>query len=328
MKLLVLTDHAGHSQHNSVYALVRALIQQSDVQSIHACSRSDNRNKLFFEGKGDPHFWAITCDETFAYPAHELFDQKTELYHLQDFDSIFLRLPRPIHPAFFDFLSHHFDERQIVNRPSGIKKTGSKAFLLNFDQYVAPMKLCLSWNDIRLFANEYVCVLKPLEDYGGRGIVRIDGETVNQNGVNISRSNFYRQYQDYPRPYLAMKYLKHVSAGDKRIVVAGGEVLTCSLRRPAKDNWLCNVAQGGSDEMATPDERELAIIEYIQPKLKAEGIFYYGLDTLMNDDGQRVISEINTLSIGGIAPGEITSGRPLAQIFARNFVAYLKNNHE
>ena len=48
------------------------------------------------------------------------------------------------------------------------------------------------------------------------------------------------------------------------------------------------------------DEDDEAIIEMINPVLSKMGIVMYGVDTLVGDDGRRVLSEINTTSIGGL----------------------------
>ncbi|MEL7221577.1 MAG: hypothetical protein AAGJ93_09680, partial [Bacteroidota bacterium] len=47
------------------------------------------------------------------------------------------------------------------------------------------------------------------------------------------------------------------------------------------------------------------------PRLQEAGVLIYGVDTLMGDDGKRVLSEINTLSIGGFPQAEAQSGRPI-----------------
>ena len=53
-----------------------------------------------------------------------------------------------------------------------------------------------------------------------------------------------------------------------------------------------------------------------------KGIVVYGMDTLVGDDGQRVLSEINTLSIGGIYPAELTSKIPLSNRVADGILEY------
>ncbi|HAW03161.1 MAG TPA: hypothetical protein DCW83_00665 [Saprospirales bacterium] len=94
-------------------------------------------------------------------------------------------------------------------------------------------------------------------------------------------------------------------------MVVGGKILAASLRIPAKGSWLCNVAQGGTSVYAEVTLQEREIINTITPKLAQYGIFIYGLDTLVADNGDRILSEINTMSIGGFPQAEAQTGRPI-----------------
>jgi glutathione synthase len=110
---------------------------------------------------------------------------------------------------------------------------------------------------------------------------------------------------------LAMKFLKNVTQGDKRTIVVNREILGAALRLPAPGGWLCNVNQGGHAILAEPDEDEHIIQEILTPMLHRKGVVIFGFDTLVDDDGRRVLSEINTLSIGGLVPLEEMSGKPV-----------------
>lgn len=326
MRILVLTDHKTHTVNNSLYLIANSLQNHPEVERVFLATRSEKSNTSFFNGER-LKLKVKTLNESVAYESFdEWISQDTkEIDTLKSFDFILLRLPRPIPLGFFNLLKEHFDERRIVNRPSGIQKTGSKAFLVHLKKFCAPLALVQTLDEILDFKRQFPVVLKPLEDYGGRGIIRIDDQEVYLgNDVKISLEEFIADYQKSPTPFLAMKYLKNVSEGDKRIVVANGRVLTASTRYPAKGSWLCNVAQGGSAELSQPTPKEEEIIEHITPILKKEGIFMYGLDTLQDDDGIRVISEINTLSVGGIAPAENLSASNLGKIYAELFVSFVK----
>ena len=107
-----------------------------------------------------------------------------------------------------------------------------------------------------------------------------------------------------------MRYLKNVSQGDRRILIVGGEILGASLRLPRQGSWLCNVSQGGKLVANTPIDEEHKIIEMISPNLLDKGILLFGADTLVNDEGERVLSEINTISIGGFPQAETLTRKP------------------
>ena len=110
-----------------------------------------------------------------------------------------------------------------------------------------------------------------------------------------------------------MKYLKNVKQGDKRIVVVNGQILGASLRLPADNSWLCNVAMGGSSNITQVEKEEEEIIRIINPTLSDKGIVMYGVDTLVGDDGKRVLSEINTTSIGGLPQIAAMNNLPLLE---------------
>ena len=324
-KIAILTDHATHTASNSVYGITKALLQHPEIEKVDVISRGDSRNADFFAGIAQPDLWALQASRDFSFPADRLFKETFFKTQLNQYDFILLRLPRPFTNQFCQYLVECFPESKIINRPAGIVKTGNKKYLLTFPEFTPPIKICHSIADIVSFKSEFPIVLKPFEEYGGKGIIKIDKEVVwLGNFGQISFSDFAKQYAQKPVEYLGMKFLKNVSNGDKRIVVANGKVLASSLRIPGKGMWLCNIAQGGSSKNAAPDEREMEIIRHISPVLKKEGIFNYGLDTLEDDNGVRVVSEINTLSVGGITPAEENSGLPITKFFAEEFVNYIK----
>ena len=111
-----------------------------------------------------------------------------------------------------------------------------------------------------------------------------------------------------------MKYLKNVSQGDKRILVVGGQIMASSLRLPAEGSWLCNVAQGGKSVKADVTNEEIKIVKGLTPELIKEGVLIFGADTLEDDYGKRILSEVNTLSVGGFSQAQEQSGKPIIKM--------------
>jgi glutathione synthase len=106
---------------------------------------------------------------------------------------------------------------------------------------------------------------------------------------------------------MAMKYLKKVNQGDKRILVVAGVCLGAVLRVPKSGSWLCNLAQGATSESVELTKEESYIVNMVDPMLSKEGINVYGIDTLVDDDGKRIMSEINTTNVGGFVQLQETS---------------------
>lgn len=313
-RVLVLTDHRGHSAENSIYALLQQMRQHPSCAHLAVASRGASANTAFFENPIDTPLFAATVTADFAYSEDgQLMRAGEQEVDPQDFDVVFLRLPRPVTDEYLLQLEQLFERQVIINRPSGIIETSSKAFLLELGEVCPPMRLVRSVDDVLAFAEEFPIVLKPLRGYGGAGVLKVNGNKLDDgNAVHDTREYLQQLTQELEEDgMLAMQFLKNVSQGDKRTIVVAGEIMASSLRMPATDSWLCNVAQGGTSVPAVATEEEVEMIATIHPKLEAAGILIYGVDTLVNDDGKRVLSEVNTLSIGGFPQSERQQGRPI-----------------
>lgn len=312
--VLVLTDHRGHSEENSIYAILQQMRLHERCQHIAVASRGSASNEAFFSQAVDSPLFAAPVKADFAYSQDGMIMLDGEqLVDPKAFDVVFLRLPRPVSDTYLEQLAQRFRQQLIVNNPLGIQRTSNKAFLLECQEVCPPISLVRSIEEVKAFAAKFPIVLKPLREYGGKGLVKIDGDRLD-DGQTIHDTTSYLQGLDAilnQDGMLAMKFLKNVSQGDKRIIVVDGEIMASSLRLPAEDSWLCNVAQGGTSVATTTTSEEEKLVAKIHPKLKAAGVLIYGVDTLVDDNGQRVLSEINTLSIGGFPQAERQQGRPI-----------------
>lgn len=325
-KVLVLTDHRGHSAENSIYALLRAMSEHPSNGGLDVASRGNGQNAPFFTEFADHTLYVSPVDERLAFSRNgRWFTQSLRRARPRDYDFILLRLPPPIAPDFWAFLLQAFPERRIINNPRGILETSNKKFLLQFPDLCPPMRSCRTVEEIAAFRENFPIVLKPLNNYGGKGIVRIDGDTV---WDGLEKKSFLKFTGELERQsgfeYLAMKYLVNVSQGDKRIIVCREEVLGATLRKPAEGSWLCNAAQGGQPHGAELTTEERRIVERLKGEMTRRGIVMYGIDTLVDDDGQRVLSEINTLSIGGIQQMELLNKEPVVARTADLLWQYIK----
>ena len=315
--MLVLTDHTRHSKENSLYGLLKNIRQDERCARVDVATRKNPANHAFFLTHSTEELLVAEVDEHFAFEANGLsFDKNNKQVRLSAYDVVWLRMPPPLSASFLAFLEERFPEVLFINDPQGIQKTGSKAFLLNFPALCPPMKICRSIVDIVAFKNEFPIVLKPFREYGGKGIVKIDGDQVWEGDVALSFADFVDKIKNTKIEYLGVKFLKNVSQGDKRIVVVHGQIMGASLRLPAKDSWICNVAMGGSSNKAEANEEERAIVNQLNPVLKKLGIVMYGVDTLVGENGKRVLSEINTTSIGGLVQIEQLRGTPVLKTAA------------
>ncbi len=314
MKVLILTDHTSHSAENSLYSLAVELLRHGAVAQVDIASRKSVENEDFFNADMYSSLWVTTIDEDLAYDrVHHPLDHDRQIADIAQYDFVWLRMPPPLSERFLKFLDRAFIDQVVINSPLSIYETGSKAFLLNFSDVCPPMQLCRSLEEIESASREFPIVLKPLREYGGKGIVKIDGDNVSSGTHKMTLQDFAVQYERQPITYLAVRYLKNVRQGDKRIIVIDGQVMGASLRLPAEQSWICNVAMGGSSHYTEVAPEEIEIIQSIDPMLSSNGVVMYGVDTLVGDDGKRVLSEINTTSIGGLPQIAQLTGEPIVR---------------
>ncbi len=325
MKVLILTDHSKHSNENSLYTLAVKLLAHPSIGQIDIATRTNDSNNAFFGSQSEAALLVTTIDKQFHFTDPSLLLKNLFPADLENYDFIWLRLPPPLSEEFLQYLTIRFNNKIIINDPKGIHLTGSKAFLLNFPSVCPPMKICNSWETIEEFKQNFPIVLKPFREYGGKGIVKIDGEQVFIGKEVLSYKDFKLRQNSEKLNYLGVKFLKNVSHGDKRIIVVNGKILGASLRLPAKDSWLCNVSMGGTSHMTDIDPEEYQMVETINPILNKMGIVMYGIDTLVEDNGKRILSEINTTSIGGLPQIAKLKNLPLVEQAIDLIINYITN---
>lgn len=324
-KILVITDHSRHSDQNSIYALLTEMLEHEQCEHIDVISRGNSENKDFFLDYSSNKIYGTRINKDFGFSLDgQAFTRHLNKIDLGTYDLVFMRLPRPIQDDWLIGLNKRMSNAIFVNKPRGIIKTSSKRYLLNFPEQCPYMYLCNSAEDVLQFSQKFPIVLKPLKEYGGKGIVKIDGNQVDVGNKRVDLVSYLKSIEKElnSEGYLAMKYLKNVKNGDKRILVVGGEIIASSLRLPAEGSWLCNIAQGGKSIEAKITVEEEKLIETITPSLLDEGILIYGADTIEDDDGKRILSEVNTLSIGGFPQAQKLSGKPIIKLTINKIFKY------
>lgn len=322
--LLVLTDHRTQTADNSIFGLLEALRRHPHCGGIDVASRGIPANDRFFQQHRGRTLHATRVDGGFSFhPDGRAYRQGLRRVSLGNYDLILSRLPHPVTPEFWAFLGCQFQEHFIINRPCGIQESSSKAFLLNFPDVCPPMARVRSVAEVSAFLRDTPLVLKPLRNYGGHGIIRMDPERTWLGDEILPTAEALQRLDDHEMDYLAMAYLTNVDQGDKRVLVVNGQVLGAVLRVPRPGAWLCNASRGGQAVAAEADADELAIAHRITPLLRELGILMFGFDTLVNGEGRRVLSEINTMSIGGMVQIAALSGRPILDQAAEQFWQYV-----
>jgi glutathione synthase len=178
----------------------------------------------------------------------------------------------------------------VVNDPSAVRNAPEKVFVLDFLDLMPPTLVTRSLDQIKAFRDEHKdIVVKPLYGNGGAAIFRIaDGDT-NLNSLIELMGLTFRE------PIMVQLYLPQVRAGDKRIILVGGEIAGAINRVPAADETRSNLHVGGRAEAATLTARDREICARLGPKLKKRGLIFVGIDVIGD-----YLTEINVTSPTGI----------------------------
>jgi len=325
LKILLLTDHTSHIKIDSFYDLVNELYKRDIFDEIAIASRGLKDNKPFFENCATNNLIAQQIDK----PIHFGHNWKIGNIHIDftHYNVIFLRIDQPIETSFLQNLKNRNKDIVFINDPIGMIKTNSKDFLLNFSKFTPNILLVDSFQKIKQLSLEKEIVIKPLRAYGGKGISKINHNSCFIENNEVSLKTFeehINQLLFFDNKVLVMDYLKNVNQGDKRILIVNGEILGTLLRIPISSSWICNLSQGAKMARSEPTNDELKIIEEINPILLKEGIVFYGIDTLVNNNGKRVLSEINTANVGGLSAIENLYDKPATSIFVDKIIQYLQ----
>jgi len=234
---------------------------------------------------------------------------------LESFAHVWMRKDPPVDEAYL-YATHLLElaERQgvrVLNSPAALRAWNEKLSALRWSHLMAPTLVASRVEALAAFTAEHrEVVLKPLGGRAGQGVVFASASTPGLRAllelVTAMES----------LPVMVQAFLPGVSAGDKRILLVDGEPLGAVNRVPSGGEFRSNLAVGGQPEATNLTDQERHICAELAPALKAEGLFFVGIDVI---DGR--LSEINVTSPTGVREVERLGGIPLAdQVIERLLV--------
>ncbi len=300
MKLLFLTDHRHHRHFDSVYLLSKWAETLVGVD-VYLASLGSTVNTLNATSQHFSFISAVRVDRQQNYASRDkLYDNGARPLNTNDVDWVCLRV-LPIRENTLLKIKASFPTAQFINSVDAVLRTESKDYLLNFPELCPDIQLCASLTDVKHFTNNRPAVLKPLYGYGGASNLLITSDTCYEGVKRLTRPELFNLIDERLNSghrYLAMEFLPAYELGDRRILVVDGEIVGASLRVP-QGNWLCNVSSGGNVINTKINEEEYRAADILSAKLKHEGVRMFGIDTLIGNNGKRLVSEINTCCPGG-----------------------------
>jgi len=176
---------------------------------------------------------------------------------------------------------------RVFNRPRAVRDHNEKLAIAKFADYTAPTIVTRQPDVIRAFVHEHGDVIvKPLDGMGGTSIFRV---TLNDPNFNVILETITRDGQ---RSTMAQRYIPEIAAGDKRVLLIGGQVVPyCLARIPKEGESRGNLAAGGrgvAQPLSAGDQR---IAAGVAPSLWAEGLLIVGLDVIGS-----YLTEVNVTS--------------------------------
>ncbi len=213
----------------------------------------------------------------------------------------------------------------VLNDPDGLTHGINKMYLQMFPASVRPDALITrDQQEILDFAADHQdrAVIKPLQGSGGRNVFLLqldEPENINQMIQAVLADGYI----------LAQEYLPEILEGDTRLFMLDGEVMeyqgaVAALRRLRKGGDLrTNLTAGGKGVIAEVTDEMIASAQQFSPRLKADGMFFVGLDIV----GHKVI-EVNVFSPGALIGASRTTGVNFVEAFVNSLeckVAYKQN---
>ena len=282
---------------------------ESTLRMIHeACKRDHSVGILY------PQNLTIRNNETYGFMKmikkcnpitdnmvsfHKKAQFKEEMLPLKGFDVVFLRKNPPLDSMLLNFLDSITDDVFIVNDIGGLRKANNKLYTSTFydpgNTYIPKTYVSKNVDYLKRIVSESEdskMILKPVDGYGGSGVIIIE-QSAKQN-LN-SLLDFYVNTDKGKKYVMLQEYIEGAENGDVRVLILNGVVVGAYRRIPSLDDIRSNIHAGGSAEKYTLSHPEKIICNKIAKKLKADGIYFAGIDIINNK-----LLEVNVQSPGGI----------------------------
>jgi glutathione synthase len=239
-------------------------------------------------------------------PARPITLGVPETAPLSDVDVVLVRKDPPFDANYLwaTQLLDHATSTLVVNAPRGLRDANEKLYATFFSEVMPETIVSSDRAQILAFCREMggQVVIKPLSGAGGDGVFLLREEDLNANAIIETVTQLGR------RVAMIQRFLPEVKQGDKRILLLDGEPLGAILRVPKQGDVRSNIHVGGSVVRAELDDRDRAIIAALAPRLRADGLFFVGLDVI----GGR-LTEVNVTSPTGIQQMSRLDRQPYAE---------------
>jgi glutathione synthase len=213
---------------------------------------------------------------------------------LADVEAVLIRKDPPFDVAYLYMtlmLERARGRTVIMNDPRGLRDANEKLYALHFARHMPQSIVTSSSDRILSFVTSMggKGVIKPLYGAGGSGVMML---TIGDKNI---RAIIELQTREGTEEVMVQEYLPSVEKGDKRVLLLDGEILGGINRVPRSDDLRSNIHVGGRVEPIEVSAEERAVVTDIAPRLRADGLYFVGLDFIGNK-----LTEVNVTSPTGI----------------------------
>ncbi len=226
------------------------------------------------------------------------------------FSACLMRKDPPFDSEFF-YATHLLSQAEregakVFNNPAALREHPEKLAVMEFPEFLGPTLVTRNPQAIRHFhAQHQDIILKPLDGMGGMGIFRVKADGLNLGSI-IETLN-----QQGSTSVMVQKFLPEISAGDKRVLIIGGQpVPYCLARIPQGNEVRGNLAAGGKGVAQPLSASNQAMAEKVGAVLAPRGLLLIGLDVI-----GECITEINVTSPTCFQEIEQQTGCNVATLF-------------
>jgi glutathione synthase len=210
---------------------------------------------------------------------------------LTDFDAVIMRKNPPFD---FEYLTATWlleraeaDGACVFNRPRALRDHSEKVAICEFPQFIPATLITRDAAQLQPFIDEHAdVILKPLDGMGGSQVFRVRCDDPNRNVIieTLTRKG--------GRTIMAQRFVPEIAAGDKRILLIGGQPAPyCLARIPKAGETRGNLDAGGSGVAQELSPRDREIAEALGPVLFERGLLLVGIDVIGDH-----LTEINITS--------------------------------
>jgi glutathione synthase len=212
---------------------------------------------------------------------------------LSTMDQIWVRIDPPVNQNYLyctmalDFVG---ENTLVVNKPSALRDWNEKLAALLFPEYTPDTIMSQNKDSLIAFIEKHPRVtLKPIDGFGGRGILFTDKDDPNKLEKLESITKSYEQ------KIVAQRYIEEASKGDLRVLIWKDQVMGGILRVHADGKEINNLDAGGKAVKAELSQKQMQIAQAVAKKLYTGGVYFSGIDFLGD-----YLTEVNITSPTGL----------------------------